>query len=108
MYIDKVSSLFRRDVDWEYTEEEVTYKGWSDTERIMKDFDVTDINLIKPSVGECTRVLLRRLPWKILVDDMNNPNLKLVILLAQNKGVPIEEYPNMSYSCIGIIKQIKK
>ena len=108
MYIDKVSTLFRKDVDWEYTEEEVTYKGWSDTERIMKDFDVTDINLIKPSVGECTRVLLRRLPWKILVDDINNPNLKLVILLAQNKGVPIEEYPNMSYSCIGIIKQIKK
>lgn len=108
MYINKVSSFFKKVVPFEDVEEEVTYKGWKDTEEIMKKFDIHDINLIKPSVGECTRVLLRRLPWKIIVDDINNPNLKLVILLAKDKGVPIEEFPNMSYSCIGIIKELKK
>ncbi|KAJ50119.1 hypothetical protein BD780_004226 [Clostridium tetanomorphum] len=80
------------------------YKGLKDVHRIQKILGIDDINLIKPGVGETTRVLLRRIPWKILVDSMKNPNLKHIIKLAEDRNVPIETYKNMSYSCCGIIK----
>lgn len=37
-------------------------------------YKISDVNLIKPGVGETTKVLLRRVPWMILVNDMDNPN----------------------------------
>ncbi|MFZ3131195.1 MAG: RNA-binding protein [Desulfosporosinus sp.] len=51
-----------------------------------------------------TRVLLRRLPERILIDGKSN--LKHILLLAKDKGVPVEEYPELTYSCCGIVKQI--
>lgn len=108
IYVDKISSLFKKEIEWDNSTEEITFQGWKDMQRIMEELEMTDINLVKPSVGECTRVLLRRVPWKILVDDINNPNLQLILLLAKNRGVPVEEYKNMSYSCIGVIKELKK
>ena len=41
-------------------------------------FNIKNINHIKPGVGdETTRVLLRRVPWKILVNSLNNPILPI-------------------------------
>ncbi|RED63156.1 cysteine protease StiP family protein [Cohnella lupini] len=86
----------------------VTWKGERDIRRIQSDLGIADINLIKPGVGETTRVLLRRVPWKILVDDLNNPNLSSIMLLASDRGVPVEVYPNLTYSCCGIIKPLRE
>ncbi len=85
----------------------VTWQGWQDIERIRSEFHVPDVHFIKPGVGETTRVLLRRVPWKILVDSLDNPNLRHIRLLAEERGVPVEEYPHMTYSCCGIIKALK-
>ena len=78
--------------------------GRQETKKIMAEFGVKNINLVKPGVGETTRVLLRRVPWKVLVKDITNPDIKHVLLLAQAKGVQVIEYPDMSYSCYGLIK----
>ena len=70
-----------------------------------KKFDIKDINLIKPSIGETTRVLLRRVPWKILVWSLNdNENLGHIYQLAKEKNVEIEEYPLQNYKACGLIK----
>lgn len=87
-------------------EGEVTWQGLKALTRIKETFGITDINFIKPGIGETTRVLLRRLPERILVDNMENPNLKHILLLAKDKGVPVEEYPDLTYSCCGLVKQI--
>jgi len=88
-------------------EEGITWQGMKDIERIRQDFGIDDVNLIKPGVGETTRVLLRRIPWKILVDRIDNPNLEHILLLAQDRRVPVEVYPGLAYSCCGIIKPLK-
>ena len=62
------------------------------------------MNMIKPGVGETTRVLLRRIPWKILIDSKENPNLQHILLLAKDRNVEVEEFAGMSYSCCGLIK----
>lgn len=85
---------------------EVTWQGLKALKRIQETFGITDINFIKPGIGETTRVLLRRLPERILVDRMDNPNLKHILLLANDKGVLVEEYPDLTYSCCGLVKQL--
>ncbi|WP_391572398.1 cysteine protease StiP family protein [Cohnella sp.] len=88
-------------------EDPVTWQGERDIRAIQRDYGIADVNLVKPGVGETTRVLLRRVPWKILVDDKSNPNLAPILLLAADRGVPVEEYPELTYSCCGIIKPLK-
>ncbi len=79
-------------------------KGLKDVEKIQALFNIDNINLIKPGVGETTRVLLRRVPWRILVDSLDNSNLRHIYKLAEDRGVPVEVFKDMSYSCCGIIK----
>ena len=76
-------------------------------ENIRLAFGIDSINRVKPGVGETTRVLLRRVPWKILVKDRKDPHLKHIILLAEDKGVEVVEYQDMCYSCCGLIESMK-
>lgn len=85
---------------------EVTWQGLKSLTRIKEQYGIKDINFIKPGIGETTRVLLRRLPERVLVDNIANPNLKHIMLLCEDKGIPVEEYPNLIYSCCGIVKQV--
>lgn len=85
----------------------ISWKGLQDIQAIQKEYQIADINLIKPGVGETTRVLLRRVPWRILVDRLDNPNIRHILLLAEAREVPVEVYPGLTYSCCGIIKSVK-
>ena len=81
--------------------------GLEEVSKIKNEFQIDDVNFIKPGVGETTRVLLRRIPWKILVRDKTDPDLEHILLLAQEKGVITEVYPLSYYKCCGIIKSMK-
>lgn len=89
------------------SDEPPSWKGLDSVENIKKDFAITNSNYIKPGVGETTRVLLRRVPWKILVNPDFDQDLQHIYLLAEERGVPVETYKNMSYSCCGIIKEME-
>lgn len=78
--------------------------GLAETERIAAAFGVTDIKLVKPSIGETTRVLLRRIPELILLKDINSPLTRHIVELAREKGVEVREYPLENYCACGIIK----
>ena len=82
--------------------------GKDEVVSIAEHFGIDDINLVKPGIGEATRVLLRRLPWKIIVDGkyMDSPQLSHLLKLAEEKKVPVEEYPLRHYKCCGIIKNL--
>ena len=105
-YICEISKFLSKSFHFENLEVgKVFNSGEKEVEYIQKLFGIEDINKVKPGVGETTRVLLRRVPWKILVDNLNNPNLKHILMLAKDKNVVVEEFNEMSYSCIGIIKE---
>nr|WP_263326007.1 cysteine protease StiP family protein [Neobacillus sp. Marseille-Q6967] len=86
---------------------EAVFWGMEDVKRIQTDFGIENINFIKPGVGETTRVLLRRVPWKILMRDLSSPYVKHILMLAEEKGVEVVEYPNLNYLCCGLIKSVK-
>ncbi len=83
-------------------------KGIDEVREIAAYFGIEDINFVKPGIGETTRVLLRRVPWKVLIDEKyrDNPELNHVVRLAEEKNVPVEYYPLTHYKCCGIIKKI--
>ncbi|MFD4020113.1 phosphoribosyltransferase [Streptomyces sindenensis] len=80
-----------------------TWEGWAAVERISEEYGIHDVNLVKPGVGETTRVLLRRVPWKILAKRGAGTDLEHIRLLAQQRGVPVEEVDDLPYSCVGLI-----
>ncbi len=80
-----------------------TWEGWRAVERISEEYGIHDVNLVKPGVGETTRVLLRRVPWKILAKRGAGADLDHVRLLAEQRGVPVEETDGLPYTCVGLI-----
>lgn len=103
-FVDKVSLHFPHTVVREVEKGEVTFKGWKEVQEVQRRYQVNDINKIKPGIGETTRVLLRRVPYKLLIKE-NTPALAHILSLAIEKKVPVEIYPDMSYSCMGLIKE---
>lgn len=80
-----------------------SWEGWKAVERISEEYGIHDVNLVKPGVGETTRVLLRRVPWKILARAGAGADLDHVRLLAEQRGVPVEEVDELPYTCVGLI-----
>ncbi|WML46390.1 cysteine protease StiP family protein [Neobacillus sp. PS3-40] len=86
---------------------EKDFLGMKDVKKIQEEFQIESINMIKPGVGETTRVLLRRMPWKILMRDPSSPYVKHILLLAEEKGVEVVPYHDLNYLCCGLIKSVK-
>ncbi|WP_409295672.1 cysteine protease StiP family protein [Peribacillus sp. SCS-26] len=105
-FIDKVTAGYPATTGLESSSLPKTWNGLRDIEKVQALFGIENINLIKPGVGETTRVLLRRVPWKILVKDAENPELKHILYLAEERGVPVETYSDMTYSCMGLIQRV--
>ncbi|MFE2281752.1 phosphoribosyltransferase [Streptomyces sp. NPDC059454] len=85
------------------TDRTPTWEGWAAVERISEEYGIHDVNLVKPGVGETTRVLLRRVPWKVLARAGAGSDLDHVRLLAEHRGVPVEEVAELPYTCVGLI-----
>ncbi|MCR5835184.1 MAG: cysteine protease StiP family protein [Lachnospiraceae bacterium] len=105
-FIEAIESEFEFNL-----EEEVAVcggQGIDEVKKIAKEYGIDDINLVKPGIGEATRVLLRRVPWKVLIDEKckDDDSLRHIIRLAEEKGTQIEYYPLDNYKACGIIKKI--
>lgn len=78
-----------------------------EVDRICREFSIADRNLVKPSIGEATRVLLRRVPWMVLVRSMEDEDhLGHIYQLAKEKGVALVEYPLVHYRACGLIRSM--
>jgi adenine/guanine phosphoribosyltransferase-like PRPP-binding protein len=79
------------------------WAGWHAVDQISARYGISDVTLVKPGVGETTRVLLRRVPWRILARPGAEAELRHVRLLAAQRGVPVEDVPGLPFSCVGLI-----
>lgn len=105
-FIEAIEKEFTKDTPEDETA--VEGLGIDEVNELGRVFGIEDINLIKPGIGETTRVLLRRVPWKILIDERykDSPQLEHLVRLAAEKSVPVEYYPLRHYKCCGIIKKL--
>lgn len=106
-FVDTIVAHFSEindaDVNPVYDTEEPTWDGWKAVERVSEAYGIHNVNLVKPGTGETTRVLLRRVPWRILVQKDAVSSLSHILLLAENRGVPVELVDELPYSCMGLI-----
>jgi hypothetical protein len=67
---------------------------------------VRDPNHVKPGIGEATRVLLRRVPDRVFVRDPDSPDVEHLLVLAREKGVPVETDAALPYAAAALIKEL--
>ena len=105
-FIDSIQNCFRKENAPEHSS--LSGQGIDEVRRLAEKYHIDDINLIKPGIGETTRVLLRRVPWKVLIDKRYQNDLQLQHLerLASEKNVPVEYCTLSNYKCCGIIKKL--
>lgn len=110
-FLDAVSDHFdtvaaQVALDWPQVaagDREPDWRGWRAVSEISAAYGIGAENLVKPGVGETTRVLLRRVPWRVLVRPDSLDELGHVLLLAEQRGVVVEEVADLAYSCVGLI-----
>lgn len=108
-FVDEVSECFAPISDEQSGFEELTESGMSVVKRICGRFEIKDYLKVKPGIGETTRVLLRRVPWAVLIDeraDRNDFDLRHIFTLCKEKGVRVIPYNLGSYKACGIIKEL--
>ena len=72
---------------------------------ILQEYGVSDLNLIKPGIGEATRVFLRREADLLLLQNNNHASIQHLLYLAKNKHIQIRIYPNLPYRAVALIKE---
>jgi predicted phosphoribosyltransferase len=87
-------------------EREPDWAGLAAVRGISERYGLGDVNLVKPGVGETTRVLLRRVPWQVLVRAGAGPDVAHVRLLAKERDVPVREVAGLPYQCVGLIRPL--
>ncbi|KQQ92443.1 cysteine protease StiP family protein [Massilia sp. Leaf139] len=70
----------------------------------LRRYGIADVNLVKPGIGEATRVLLRRVPRMLLLRDPTHPAVAHLRLLADEKQVPVDVDPALSYQAVSLIR----
>lgn len=73
---------------------------------VQTQYQVSDMNRVKPGIAEATRVLLRRVPDRLLLQQAHSPNTQHLAQLAKEKNVPIIETPNMPFGACALIKDV--
>ena len=105
-FIDYIENHFRFNL--QLVDDNVRRPGIIEVRRLAELYGIKNMNYIKPGIGETTRVLLRRIPWKVLVDPHfeNSREMSHIYQLAKEKDVEIEHIHINNYKCCGIIKEL--
>jgi len=74
--------------------------------RILSIEGVTDRNMIKPGIGEASRVLLRRVPDLLMLRDDQDPSVEHLIRLANARNIRIKVCPDLKIQAVAIIKSV--
>lgn len=69
---------------------------------------ITNLNRAKPGIAEATRAVMRRVPEMVYVRSVDDPDVALLMLLANKAGVPITEVGDTlgSYRAVTIIQKV--
>lgn len=105
-FINSIVNRFRYDLP--FLLDKRSHDGCRDILMLTKKYQIENASFIKPGIGETTRVLLRRVPWKVIIDKryIENSELSHIIQLAKERNVGIELTNLENYKCCGVIKQL--
>ena len=110
-FIDIISNEFVSldAVDSTLNNLEEGWNGMSIVLDICNLMKVEDYKKVKPGIGETTRVLLRRVPWKVLINKdipEDDPDIQHILVLCREKNIPTMRWDLGNYKVCGIIKEL--
>lgn len=70
----------------------------------MEQHGISDVNLVKPGIGEATRVLLRRAPRLLILRHLEAPDVAHLKILASEKSVPLIIDASLPYQAVSLIR----
>ena len=106
-FLDAVSSRFPQTAPLPEEPPVFSHTAAEEVAGICAHFGIGDRNLVKPGIGEATRVLLRRVPWMVLVRSLDDEShLGHLYQLAEEKGVRLVEQPLEHYRACGLIRAL--
>jgi hypothetical protein len=70
----------------------------------MAQHAITDVNLVKPGIAEATRVVLRRVPDRLIVRDPHAEDLQHLLVLAGARNVRVEVDPTLPFQAAALIR----
>lgn len=75
---------------------------------LAERYSVDSINRIKPGIAEATRAVLRRVPDHVFIRSAEDPDVALLVGLAQEKGITVTEMGSDlgQYRAVTIIKKV--
>jgi hypothetical protein len=74
--------------------------------RYQQEYGLPHRNLVKPGIGEATRVLLRRKPLLLAVRDTENEQTRHLHFLAKTKNIPVVHDPLLPCQALALIDQL--
>jgi uracil phosphoribosyltransferase len=74
---------------------------------ILADAQSKNRNLIKPGIAEATRAVLRRIPERLYIRDTQDPDVRHLVHLADQKGITIEPLNHAShFRAVAVIRSL--
>jgi len=75
--------------------------------RLVDTYAITNINRLKPGIAEATRAVMRRVPEHILVQRLDDPNIRLLRYLAKSQDIALKAVGDelAPYRAVTIIKK---
>lgn len=75
---------------------------------LAEQYQIDNLNRIKPGIAEATRAVMRRVPEQVLVRDKQDADVELLINLANKVNIKVQEVGDKlgPYRAITIIKKI--
>lgn len=74
--------------------------------QLVSEFEIRNLNLIKPGVCEATRALLRRSASRLLIKDRSDINSLHLVHLADKNQIPIEIREEMPFMATVLIRSL--
>lgn len=75
-------------------------------QQVCDQYGISDLNLVKPGIAEATRVLLRRLPDRLILRDETLADVAHLKRLALEKGVAVHCDPDLPYNAVSLIRSV--
>jgi hypothetical protein len=112
-YVDQIDDHIKKNRLYDAIEQPFLFsehqKNISETllQYIMNTYNITNRNFIKPGIGETTRVLIRRNPDFVLINQNYTDLLKHVLHLCKIKNVKVYYENEMPVSSVGVINKFQ-
>jgi len=107
--VDEMMGITKKQVSFQsdrHNKQKIQQQSINFIKKIRFNYNINNVNLIKPGIGEATRVLLRRVPDLLILKDINTNQTQHLVLLAKEKGVKVIEDSTIPYQAVSIIKEI--